>query len=147
MTPTKSSGAGIAFMTPQPEQFPQTAVRPISAGDSISTAFMDKANIEVLNSFNEKFQLAGIELRYDELQELNVLKQFLGLHVKQAGICDVQCMLLWSEWVRTFRRQTPGFPKLILEKEFRCFVVDTFGIDVVDKGFRGAVYSGIKFIP
>ncbi|MDO9035417.1 MAG: hypothetical protein Q7U51_09470 [Methanoregula sp.] len=147
MTPTKSSEAGIAFMTPQPEQFHQTVVRPISAGDSISLTFMDEANIEVLNRFNERFQLTGIEVSYEELHELNVLKQFLGRHVKQAGICDVQCMLLWSEWVRTFRRQTPGFPKLILEKEFRCFIMDTFGIEVVDKGFRGAVYLGIKFIP
>lgn len=147
MTPTKSSGAGIAFMTPRPEQFHQTAVRPISAGDSISPAFMDKANIEVLNSFDEKFQLTGIEVRYEELHELNVLKQFLGRHVKPAGICDVQCMLLWSEWVRTFKRQTLVFPKLILEKEFRCVIMNTFGIDVVDTDFRGAVYPGIKFIP
>lgn len=119
----------------------------MSAGNYFVPSLADPANSELLIRFGEKFLPTETVDGPEDYHELRVLEQFLGRHVKPAGIRDVQCMLLWSEWVRTFRRRTPGFPKLIREKEFRDAVMDTFAIDTADKGFRGEVYRGIKFVP
>jgi hypothetical protein len=147
MTNTKSSGSSAAVRAAQPEQFYQTSPRPVSAGDYLNPPFLDTAALEVMDRFSEKFLPAGTDAGPEEYHELRVLEQFLGRHVKPAGIRDVQCMLLWSEWVRTFCRRTPGFPKLIREKEFREVITGTFDTDIAHKGFRGNVYNGIKFVP
>ncbi|MFZ1128903.1 hypothetical protein [Methanoregula sp.] len=62
-------------------------------------------------------------------------------------ICSVQCMLLWSEWVRAFRRRISGFPKLIGKEEFHNAIADRFGAEMAYDGYRGAVYTGIRFVP
>jgi hypothetical protein len=108
---------------------------------------MDKTNLEMLNRFGEQFQLTGMDIRQEEIHELRVFDEFLARHVQPNGIYDVQCMLLWSEWVRTFRSQIRGFPKLIREKEFRSVIMDKFGVAIAENGFRGAVYPGIRFVP
>jgi hypothetical protein len=56
-------------------------------------------------------------------------------------------MLLWSEWVRTFQRQTSGFPNLIQEKEFRTIITDKFGAAIAKNEIRGEIFTGIKFVP
>jgi len=101
----------------------------------------------VLNQFGRQFRDAGTGIDQEELQELRVFDEFLAYHVQPNGICDVQCMLLWNEWVRAFLRQTRAFPKLILEEEFRSVITDKFGVDVADAGFRGSIYNGIRFVP
>lgn len=101
----------------------------------------------MLNRFGEKFQSTGIDVRPSEFDELNVLDAFLADHVKPNKICNVQCMLLWSEWVRSYRRKTLGFPDLIHEKEFNAVITGKYGIEVTMYDPWGAVYPGIKFVP
>ena len=146
MSATKSSGTCIAFRTPLPEQFHRTAGRPGRTEDCLSPP-MDKAGLEVVNRFSDRFELTGVDISLEEYNELNIFDEFLARHVQPNGICDVQCMLLWSEWVRTFRRRIPGFPNLIRENEFRNVIMDKFGVGIADDGFRGKVYPGIRFVP
>ena len=121
--------------------------RPVSAGSSLSPAVMDTTNLEMLNRFGEQFQVTGIDINQEEVHELRVLDEFLARHVQPNVIYDVQCMLLWSEWVRTFRSQIRGFPQLIRENEFRSVITEKFGLAIAENGFRGAVYPGIRFVP
>jgi hypothetical protein len=147
MSATQSQGSSIASRTPQPKQIYKTMSRPVSAGNSISPAVMDTANREMLDRFGEQFQLTGIDINQEEIHELRVLDEFLARHVQPNGIYDVQCMLLWSEWVRAFRSRIQGFPKLIRENEFRSVISEKFGLTIAENGFRGAVYPGIRFVP
>jgi hypothetical protein len=145
MTLTTHSGTGIV-LSPQ-QQIRKTPSSAMSAGASLQPTFMEEADYEILHHFGEKFRLTGIDLDPEDSHEIKVLVQFLGRHVKRNQICDVQCMLLWNEWIRTIQRRTPGFPKLIREKEFRDVITKNFNIKIATDGFRGAVYPGIKFIP
>lgn len=147
MSATQSQGSSIAFRTPRPKQISLRGSRPVSSGNSLSLAVMDKTNLGLLNRFGEQFRLTGIDIDQEEIHELRVLDEFLARHVQPNGIYDVQCMLLWSEWVRTFRRQIRGFPQLIRENEFRSVITEKFGLAVAETGFRGAVYPGIRFVP
>jgi hypothetical protein len=122
---TKSSGVYSPFGTSR--QFHQTPGMPDQPGETA--------------------RFSGIDVSTDELNELRAFDEFLARHVQANRICDVQCMLLWNEWARTFRRKTHGFPKLILEKEFRSIIMDRFGTGVADDGFRGTVYPGIRYVP
>lgn len=97
--------------------------------------------------FAGQFALEGADISQDELMELQIFDEYLASHVQQNGICTVQCMLLWSEWVRTFRRKVHGFPKLIQEQEFHKVILDKYGVTVADEGFRGRVFAGLQFIP
>jgi hypothetical protein len=119
----------------------------VSPGNSLFPVLTDKTNLDMLNRFGEQFQLTGMDINQEEIHELRVFDEFLAQHVQPNGIYDVQCMLLWSEWVRTFRSQIHGFPKLIREKEFRSVIMDKFGVAIAENGFRGAVYPGIRFVP
>ena len=149
MSATQSQGTGIAFRTPRQKQIYQTETgsRPVSAGNNRSPAVMEKTNLEMMNRFGEQFRLTGIEIDQEEIQELRVFDEFLARHVQPNGIYDVQCMLLWSEWVRTFRNHIQGFPKLIRENEFRGVITEKFGLSIAEDDFRGAVYPGIRFVP
>jgi len=144
MSETQSQGISIAFRTPQPDQFPGVVS---CTGDSLSMALRKKAKGEMLNLSGEQFRMSGIDISPDEFHELSVFDEFLTRHVQTNKVCDVQVMYLWNEWVRDFRRQTQKFPKLILEKEFRSVVTDTFGVAIITDGNRGAVYPGLKFLP
>ena len=110
-------------------------------------AFMGGESLEMLNRFGEQFRLTMSDISDDEIGELKVFDEFLARHVQPNMIFDVQCMLLWSEWVRSFRNQIKGFPKLILEQEFRTVIMDKYGVGIAEDGFRGAVYPGIRFVP
>lgn len=146
MSTTQSSETCISIMTPRQEHILPATSRTLIAGDGLSP-FSGPADAEVLNQFGEQFRVTGIEISDDEISELRIFDDYLARHVQPNRICDVQCMLLWNEWVRTYRRQTHEFPKLIREKEFRSVITDKFGTGIADDGFRGPVYQGIKFVP
>jgi hypothetical protein len=143
MSATKSSGACTAFRSSG--QFLQ-AMAAGSAGDGFSEFIMRMAGAGMAESGDDA-DLDGIGITPDEITELRIFDEFLTLHVQPNRIRDVQCKLLWNEWVRSFRRQTHGFPNLILEKEFNSVVLDRFSVGIADDGFRGAVYPGIRYIP
>ncbi|MFA4850250.1 MAG: hypothetical protein WC626_11045 [Methanoregula sp.] len=124
--------------------YPKTSVGNVNAQDGLSPVFMDKTSI---TDYGERFQLSGINFSPEEMHELGIFNEFLSHHVLKNKISDVQCILLWNEWVRTFLRQTHEFPKLILENEFRTVVEEHLGAGIVNEDFRGAVYTGIKFVP
>jgi len=144
---TPSPGTCSALRTAQLEQFHPAMGRPMSAGEGFFTGFLNNANICVMNHFYEQARLAGINIRLEEFCELTLFSEFLADHVQPDGTGNVQCMLLWNEWVRTFRRHTHQFPKLLLEKECRSVMMEKFGIGIIENGFRGTVYYGIRFVP
>jgi len=108
---------------------------------------MDATGIGIPDLPDGQFPLAGFGISPEEGTELRIFDEFLARHVQPDGICDVQCMLLWSEWVRSFRRLTAGFPRLIGEEELRSVITDRFGLEIASDGFRGKVYPGIRFVP
>jgi hypothetical protein len=95
----------------------------------------------------DRFRMTGIDLNPDEASELEVFEEFLGYHVQPNRNRDVQCMLLWSEWVRAFRRRMQGFPNLIREHEFRTIILDRFSAGIATDEWRGFVYTGVQFLP
>jgi hypothetical protein len=95
----------------------------------------------------DRFRMTGIDLSPDEVNELEVFEEFLERHVQPNRNRDVQCMLLWSEWVRTYRRHVPGFPDLIREREFQTVIMDRFSTEIATDGKRGFVYTGVQFLP
>lgn len=116
---------------------------PGSTGDCIPEFFPQKTGAVTPGA--EVFD--SLAVSPEESEELRRFDEFLSLHVQPNMIRDVQCKLLWNEWVRSFRRQTHRFPNLILEKEFNTVVTDRFGVGIADDGFRGAVYPGIRYVP
>jgi len=147
MSSTKSTVTRIASARTRPEQFPRAAVRPLNAGDFLSPAFMKTANTVMLDRFNERYRSDSADISGEESSELGVFYEFLAHHVQPSRTCDVQCMRLWSEWVRTFQRRTNGFPQQVLEKEFHSAITDLFRVAVAEDGFRGKVYPGLRFVP
>jgi len=149
MSTTKISGTRITSRISVPKQFDLIPDRSASKRGRAHPfpGFIDKGNLDTLNQFGEKFRLTGIDVSPDEFHELEVFDTFLKRHVQANRICDVQCMLLWNEWVLSFRRRISGFPNLIREKEFRNVITDKFGVEIANYDMRGAVYPGIKFVP
>jgi len=149
MSTPKKSGLRIATRIPGPKRYDLIPNR--SAEKKVKShtfpVFIDRESLDTLNRFSEKFKLTGIEGNHSEIYELTIFETFLADHVQQNRICDVQCMLLWSEWVRTCQRQTSGFPTLIREKALRSVITDTFGVEIANHGYWGPVYPGIKFVP
>ena len=147
MSTTKSSGNGIAFRTLQPEQFHSITGRPGKVADYISPVFLDPVSTGMMHRYTEQFLLNGISIGTEKTQELKVLDKFLRNHVQGNRICDIQCMMLWSEWGRIFRCQTAGYPKRVLEKEFRNVITENYNLKVANSSYRGPVYRGLKCIP
>lgn len=147
MSSTKSTVTRIASSRTRPEQFPRTVARPLSAGELLSPAFMNTANSGMLERFNERYRSDGVDTSIEESSELGVFYEFLAHHVQLRRTADVQCMRLWSEWVRFFQRRTSGFPEQVLEQEFRSAITDIFGVAIAEDGFQGTIYSGLRFVP
>jgi hypothetical protein len=143
----KYAGSGPVVKVRHPEQFHDARAAPLTTRSYRPQGFTGMENSELMTRFYKKFLPVASPAGPEELHEFRVLEQFLGRHVKQSGIHDVQCMLIWIEWIRTFRRRTPGFPKLIRENELRSVITETFATEITSKGFRGDVYSGIQFVP
>jgi hypothetical protein len=132
----------LPLETISPTAFPQQ-----DQGDCLSAVPSDPMNYGILNQFIEQIPREGIDISAEEFNEILILDEFLSGHVMENRTCDVQCMLLWSEWVRTFRRNIPGFPNIIREKEFRSLITDMYDVGIGDDGFRGDVYPGLRFVP
>ena len=147
MSSLQSPKIRIASRKHQTEKSPKSLSSSLNAGDYLSPPFMKTANLEMLNRFDQRFRLSGIDISLDEFSEHKTFFEFLAHHVQPNRICDVQCMRLWSEWVRTFQRRKNGFPKQILEKEFSSTVRDVYGVPIAVDGFRGAIFPGIQFVP
>ncbi len=147
MTATMSSGTGSARISPQKQQMFTPRSGTGNTVGSLRRGFMGVEDHGLLKHSGEDVRLATIDAGPEDSREIRVLEQFLGQHVQQNKICEVQCMLLWNEWVRTFQRTTTGFPKLIREKEFRDVITDNFSIKIVNTISRGAIYPGLKFVP
>ena len=81
-----------------------------------------------------------------ELTELSAFEEFLARFVKPRADCAVQCMLLWAEWVRYYKKSTREFPALILEKNFMDLVTRQFDLRVSEDASRGFVFPGITFV-
>ncbi len=130
MTSVQSTGTGNAGRTAEPKKF-----RQIAKSTAAITPFEDRAGIR------------GAAPASDELYELVLLDEFLTTHVRKDGLRDVQCMLLWSEWVRVYQRQTRMFPRVVLEQTFRENVMNRLGVVIAHDEMRGAVYPGLRFVP
>lgn len=137
MSNTKTAETGIAFR-PLPGEFSRAAGIPGTGSSAIPPSFT--------GPFGD-VHAGETSLNADDLNELKIFYDFLEEHVQLNGSCDVQCMLLWNEWVRTFRRKASGFPGLIREKEFRSAMTEGVGAAVATDGWRGAVYLGLRFVP
>lgn len=129
MATTHSPGTCTAFRMPKPKQFRQVANGPVLPG-----------------YLGGPCEISEIDITPEEYRELRFFDDFLTNHVQPNRIYNVQCMMLWNEWVRTFIQQTREFPQLILEKECRTFITGKFGVEVASDSVRGAVYPGLRFI-
>jgi hypothetical protein len=145
MSMTKAQESYSAYRMPQKDRI-SDEFRYLSRSITLSPIASDEDNRRPLNRVAGPFALDGTDISREELTELQIFDEYLAGHVQQNGICTVQCMLLWSEWVRTFRRKTHGFPKLIREQEFNKVIQDRYGVVVGDEGFRGRVFEGLQFI-
>lgn len=87
----------------------------------------------------------GIEINKDELHELILFQEFISRHVNYSAVHVVQCMFLWAEWVRFFKKYTRDFPQIILEKGFRDLIIQHFNPRVGEDDFLGPVYTGLTF--
>lgn len=144
MSAMKSSEVSKTFGFNQPYAFPlHTLQKPSSAGMSRVAGYPEMPD----TALEQKCSDLGLNVSCEELTELKTFQEFLSKHIKPNAICDVQCMLLWAEWVRFYRKQTRKIPGLILEKEFRDLVVNKYGLSVMEDGFRGYIYPGIKYVP
>jgi hypothetical protein len=147
MSIIQSPGTCLAFRTLLPEKLRLAPGNLRAAGDFPSPALMEVASPGTEKRLDEQFLLAGIDISAEEFRELNIFDEFLAYHVQPNTIFNVQCMLLWNEWIRTFRRRAHGFPSLIREKEFRSVILDKFGIKIARSNLKGVIYCGLRFVP
>jgi hypothetical protein len=143
MSAMKSSEVSKTFGFNQPYAFPLQGLQKPSTGIARFAGFPDASAIDL----EKNCTILGIKVSHDELNELKTFQEFLSKHIKPNAICDVQCMLLWAEWVRFYKKQTKKIPDVILENEFRSLVMDQFDLSISEDGFRGYIYPGIKYVP
>jgi hypothetical protein len=104
-------------------------------------------NLTVMKKFVEECQNRELPVIEEELGELDAYLDFLSRHVATVEDYGVPCMLLWSEWVKFFVRQTQKFPGLIYENEFRYLVIHQFKLQPGKGPASGLMYQGLKFVP
>jgi hypothetical protein len=109
-----------------------------------TTAFRTVGKTRELTS--ENLEELRMYATAEELTELAAFQEFLARYVKPHADCAVQCMLLWAEWVRYYKKTTREFPALILEKNFMDLVTRHFDLMVSEDDWRGFVFPGIKFV-
>lgn len=140
MSSVKSAENGQPFGVPRQVPFPVT-------DSGLAGPIAEPADNAAREMVRDLFRMDGIELSATEVTELTILLEFLSRHVRSVSDCDVQCMLLWNEWVRGYRRRVNRFPDLIREKEFKTIITGMFGTGIADDGWRGPVYPGVRFMP
>ena len=137
MSAMKSAEISKTFGINQPYEFPGHVMqKPSETGVTAEVRELEKNYTDL-----------GIKVSPEELDELKTFEDFLSLHLRPNAICDVQCMLLWSEWVRFNRKERKKVPELILEKEFRNLIMNRYDLSIGEDGFRGYIYPGIKYVP
>jgi hypothetical protein len=142
MSAMKSAEVSKTFGINQPYEFPGHLLqKPSDTGISLVEETTKAKELE------RNYTDLGIEVSPEELGELKTFEDFLSLHIKPGAICDVQCMLLWAEWVRFYRKGRKKVPELILEKEFRNLIINRFDLSIGEDGLRGYIYPGIKYVP
>ena len=141
----KSSEVSKTFGINQPYAFPKHVLQKTS--DTKIVLYAGYPDTTKGEEPEKNYYDLGIEVNPEELIELKTFQEFLSQHVKPNAICDVQCMLLWAEWIRFYKKQTRKVPDLILEKEFRDLIINLFDLSVTEDGFRGFIYPGIKYVP
>jgi hypothetical protein len=139
----KSSEVSKTFGFNQPYTFPMNVLQKPTSTGIARFGYPDIADRDLERNCNN----LGIKVSSEELNELKTFQEFLSRHIKPNAICDVQCMLLWAEWIRFYKKQTRKIPDLILEKEFRNLIINRFDLSVTEDDFRGYIYPGIKYIP
>ncbi len=82
------------------------------------------------------------------MEETTAAEKFLARHVTEDKTCDVQCMLLWTEWVRYHMREKKKreFPERIRLSEFNEMIHAKFSPGLAYDEFRGPLYVGIRFV-
>ena len=97
---------------------------------------------------NKREQLKGVRCMHKTVEESAACRTFLEGHVKEDKTSDVQCMLLWTEWIR-FSMKARGehkFPNHIRIKEFNELVHEIYSPALAYDDFRGPLYVGIRFV-
>lgn len=79
--------------------------------------------------------------------ELDLFHGFTERHLRPYAKGDVQCMLIWAEWVRFHLKQTKDFPRLIREAEFNYLITGLFNTRIALDERRGRTYPGVRFVP
>jgi hypothetical protein len=82
------------------------------------------------------------------VEETKAAELFLARHVQNDKTCDVQCVLLWTEWVRYHMREKKKrvFPENVRLTEFNEMVHAKFSPALAYDEARGPVYVGIRFV-
>lgn len=81
------------------------------------------------------------------MDEHSLFEEFIARHVRHDTVCDVQCMLLWTEWLRfSMKKGKRAFPEVIRQKEFNEKIHERFGPDLAWHDYLGPLYVGIKFV-
>jgi len=144
---TKDSGTCSEFrINPRFTLFQNKFQKPAGKKNVLSE-HQNIADRTLQNQLAEQCANHGIEINKEELHELILFQEYISRHVNYSVVRVVQCMFLWAEWVRFFKKHTRDFPRIILEKEFRDLIVQHFNPRVDEDGFLGSVYTGITFVP
>jgi hypothetical protein len=138
----KSSEVSKTFGINQAYAFPEYVLQ-----KPLTTEIVPFEDYPSGDTLEKTYRDLGVKTSPEELFELDTFREFLSLHVQQNAISDVQCMLLWAEWVRFYKKRRRNVPALILEKEFRDLILNRFDLTVSEDGYRGYIYPGIKYIP
>jgi hypothetical protein len=128
MATVQSPGTGSEYRTAHPDHF-----RRIKQSPTLQSEEQDRVQNGCIQP--------------EDYRELVLLDEFLRLHVRQDAIRSVQCMLLWTEWVRLFQRTTRRFPRVVLENELRAVITSMMAVDIANDTMLGPVYCGLRFVP
>ena len=143
---TKSMAPGTAFRTRPSPAFTGSLTQKSLGGKGGFFTGTDLLSRFEHNPFTGPDDVPGEDVSVEDISELTAFQEFIDRHVKLSAIGDVQCMLIWAEWVRFHRRQTREFPRLLKEKEFKNLLVNLFDLTVMEDDYRGSIYSGIQFV-
>jgi hypothetical protein len=143
---TKDSGTCSEFrINPRFTLFQNKFQKPAVKKNVLSEEYQKITEHTLQNQLAEQCANHGIEINKEELHELILFHEYLSRHVNYSAVRVVQCMFLWAEWVRFFKKHTRDFPRIILEKEFGDLIIQHFNPRVGEDGFLGSVYTGITF--
>lgn len=82
------------------------------------------------------------------MEETQACRIFLSRHVAVDTSSNVQCMLLFTEWVRFSMKakRKRDFPKDVGIKEFTELIHEIYHPALTYDTFRGPLFVGIRFV-